>query len=488
MLAGEEVPEHHDARRGHLRQDVPALAQGRGAAPHDELVEAQADEREHHEDGELAPPGEVVPVREDEAHRGEVVEDRRGAEGDARGDDGVDAEGLGEEDHDPEVDARGDDADDAELEELRGELLDATHARPLVQFDVHDVARAPLGLEVGLAHVLAGHAERGDDEAAHQPDGDHDAAPAGDGVARGAAHDRVDEHDEGDDEGDEAHDGHRVHGLDREGRDPLGGERDHLGERVLGLARHALLAAVVDLVGPEAEGGDDAAQEEVGLAVLREGLEGASAHEAEVRAVVDELGPQLVHKAVVGLRGVALEAGVRVAVVADAVDHLGAGRPLVHHPLDHVHVVLEVGVDRDGDVAAAGEGIHKPRVEGALVPLVVRELDPGEDAVGRVEGLDDAPRGVLRAVVHEDYAALGRDLALAHQVADGVREDLAREGEDLLLVVAGDDDTEQRRAVAPRRRDDVEVSVAQGVSPNNLCILMVLSISQYTIGLIDLHV
>ena len=125
--------------------------------------------------------------------------------------------------------------------------------------------------------------------------------------------------------------GDEADGPHRQARDAVDGERHHLGERVVGLARHALVALVVDGRAPEAHERHHAAQEQVDLAEPRERLQGVLRHEAVVGVVVDALhahGPQ---QAVEALGGGALEGRVGLAGGAHAVDHVAAVEVGVDH-------------------------------------------------------------------------------------------------------------------------------------------------------------
>jgi phosphatidylglycerol:prolipoprotein diacylglycerol transferase len=86
----------------------------------------------------------------------------------------------------------------------------------------------------------------------------------------------------------------------------------------------------------------------------------------------------------------ALLEGVVLLCVLFALSRHRPARP--HHLLDYVDVVLEIRVNGDRNVAAAIERVHETRVEGALVPFVVGELDAGEDVIALMKRGDDVPR------------------------------------------------------------------------------------------------
>ena len=95
-LARHEVP-HHDDERGAYLHDEVVDAQKLHARPHAAVVEAQADNRQHDEDGELAPAAHALLMGEHVAHRRRVVEHDRGRERNGGADEVVHAERLGEQ-------------------------------------------------------------------------------------------------------------------------------------------------------------------------------------------------------------------------------------------------------------------------------------------------------------------------------------------------------------------------------------------------------
>ena len=59
----------------------------------------------------------------------------------------------------------------------------------------------------------------------------------------------------------------------------------------------------------------------------------------------------------------ALESGVGLAPLAHAVDDFDAGVELVHHLLDHIDVILQIGVNPDQRVAIGAEESGDKRVQ-----------------------------------------------------------------------------------------------------------------------------
>ena len=188
--------------------------------------------------------------------------------------------------------------------------------------------------------------------------------------------------------------------------------------------------------------------------VVRERFERGGVHETVVGVVVNEIGAEELHKAVVRAGGRALEERIGGARGAHAADDAAALFVFFDHFIHRVDVVLQIGVDADGDVAP-GARPHEPRGERVLVAAVADLAQTGEVRVAFVERADDAPRRVLRAVVHEHDAALRRDGARVDQIAELFPEHRRGERQSLFLVVAGHDNIKDRKrfhsAFFPRR-------------------------------------
>ena len=301
-----------------------------------------------------------------------------------------------------------------------------------------------LGLQVDLANVLAYDAQGQHLHASHEEHGRRGGGPSGDRAAQGVG--REHPHD-----GHEARERHRearprdeAYGPHRQARDAVDGQRQHLGERVVGAARHALVALVVDARGPEPHERHHAAQEQVHLAELGEPVQGRRAQQAVVRVVVDALHAHGLEQAVEGLRREALEERVGLAAGAHSVDHVAAVEVGVDHLLHRGDVVLAVAVDRDGGVAAPAR-LHEAAEQRVLVPAVAGERAAAVGGIGGGQLPDDLPGAIAAAVVHEQHVGARRHLALGEQVVELCLEEPARDGEDLLLVVAGDDDCQHGR-------------------------------------------
>lgn len=154
---------------------------------------------------------------------------------------------------------------------------------------------------------------------------------------------------------------HHADGLHRERRDAIDGKIEHLRERILRFACEAFGAVVIDLGRRVAHEWNEAADEEVALAVFQQMLHGTAAHQAEVGMVINGFGTHRAHHAVEGQRGGALEPGVGLALAAHAIDDVCALAPLVHHFGYGLHIVLEVGVDGHHHVGPVlGHGQPRP--------------------------------------------------------------------------------------------------------------------------------
>src|SRR5690606_29008159 len=80
----------------------------------------------------------------------------------------------------------------------------------------------------------------------------------------------------------------------------------------------------------------------------------------------------------------------------------------VDHFLDHVDVVLEVGVDTDDGVAV---GLEQTSQEGVLMAAVAAQLDAHDGHLTLYERLHDLPSAIAAAVVDKIDPALLRYLS-----------------------------------------------------------------------------
>lgn len=206
------------------------------------------------------------------------------------------------------------------------------------------------GFHVDFADVFADDAEGEHDESADEPDRDHHGPPSCDGVAEPERDEHVDEHADGHEDGQEPGAGDEAQRFRGERGDALDREGDHLLQRVFGFAGLAFAALVVDLAGPVAERGHDAAQEQVDLVVFAERVERLAAHEPVV-GVGHGLGAHPFEHLVEGFGGGALEPGVLPARGAHA-DH-----PCCAGGLNGVS--SRIGCDERGATADSSMLIHQ---------------------------------------------------------------------------------------------------------------------------------
>ena len=83
---------------------------------------------------------------------------------------------------------------------------------------------------------------------------------------------------------------------------------------------------------------------------------------------------------------------------------------------------------------------HQPRQQGVLVPSVAGEVHAAKERTVPVEGRNDGPGGVLRAVVDQHYAASRRDLPKCDQGLQLGAQPFGGLGQDSFLIVTGNDD------------------------------------------------
>ena len=221
----------------------------------------------------------------------------------------------------------------------------------------------------------------------------------------------------------------------RERRDRVQREAEHPRERVLGLAGVARVAVVGHGRLRVADPHRHPAQEAVALAHRQQGVERAAVQQAEVAGVVLELDlGELVEQPVEPARGAQLEARLAVALLADGVDDVAPGPPVVEHRRDHLGRVLEIGVEHHDGVAA---GVVEAGGERRLVAEVPRQVDDAHPRVVRGQRLELHRGAVGGPVVDEDELEGQRVQGRAH-----ARVELLDRG---VLVVDGRHDADQRQ-------------------------------------------
>ena len=136
------------------------------------------------------------------------------------------------------------------------------------------------------------------------------------------------------------------------------------------------------------------------LAQLLHRIDHAAAHQAEVADIGWQRHfAEIVHDAVERRGGGLLQPAIAGAQAALRIDHVVAGAPGSDETRDHLGRVLQVGVDHDHRVAL---GMVEPGGGGDLLAEIARQVDDGDVAVGLLQQLDDAQRGVAAAVVDVD--------------------------------------------------------------------------------------
>ena len=117
----------------------------------------------------------------------------------------------------------------------------------------------------------------------------------------------VDEDAEGREHEEETQHEQHPDGAHGEGGDAVGGEVEHLQERIFCGACRAFPATVAHLLLTVAEERDDTPQEKVAFAVFQKVGHGASSHQTEIGVVAHALGSERLHGAVECFRRRALK-------------------------------------------------------------------------------------------------------------------------------------------------------------------------------------
>ena len=257
-----------------------------------------------------------------------------------------------------------------------------------------------LGFQVDLSDVGPDDPQGKELDAGQEREDADDGSPAGYGGTGEALEKGPEAGQEAEERHDKAQDGDPADGLDRKGGDPVEGQAQHLGQRVVGLPGHPLLPLVEDLVRGKAHQGDHPPEEEVDFLEVGKLLEDPVGDEPVVRVVVYRLHPHGSQELVKGFSGEALEEGVAGPVRTDAIDYLHTGQVLVHHGIHSGDVVLAIAVNGDGDVHLA-LGLHEAGQDGVLVAPVPGLAHTDEDLILVRQFFDDFPGPVLGPVVHK---------------------------------------------------------------------------------------
>jgi len=207
------------------------------------------------------------------------------------------------------------------------------------------------------------------------------------------------------------------------------GEPHHLLERVLGGARGAFCAVVLDADFLEAYPAHEPAQKAAPFGEVLELVHHAAVHEAVVAGIGRNVDArELADEAVEAERGKALEDSFALALVPLRVNDLVALAPLDHHLVDQAGRILQVAVDNHYRIAG---GMVEARAEGGLVAKVTAEVDNLVVRVARKQALDNFAGAVLGTVVHENEFVL--------VFLEFLLEDAVRFGNDFFFVKNGND-------------------------------------------------
>ena len=140
------------------------------------------------------------------------------------------------------------------------------------------------------------------------------------------------------------------------------------------------MALVGDDIGLVADEGHDTAQKQVHLAEFRQSLQGPPAHETVIRMVEHDFHAHGLHDLVEALGCEFFKEGVGIPGASDAVYHIISLVVFLHHLVDDVHVILQIGVQRNGHIRFLFCR-HKPSQQRVLMALIPGQLDAGIDGV-----------------------------------------------------------------------------------------------------------
>ena len=120
--------------------------------------------------------------------------------------------------------------------------------------------------------------------------------------------------------------------------------------------------------------------------------------------VVDAFHTQAFHEFVESEGRVALEPSVGLALAPHAIDDVATFMILLHHVAHHCHIVLQVGIDANGDVGPFA-GSLEPGQKGILMSHIASKFHATHLRVLLRVLLDELPCVVDRAVVDIEYTA-----------------------------------------------------------------------------------
>ena len=194
----------------------------------------------------------------------------------------------------------------------------------------------------------------------------------------------------------------------RKAGDGIHRQRDHLAQRVIGLACETRVAFVRegDLV--EA---DEAHQPTDEAIALRHGIElvnHPTGHQAEVARVGRNVGVDHAAEHPVEQRsGAALESGLAVALAALAIDNVIALAQLLQHWAEQFGRVLQIGIEHEHQLPAH---IVQASSQRELVAVIARQVDRHDPRITLRVRADHIPAGILRSVIDQDeLEPVGKD-------------------------------------------------------------------------------
>ena len=188
---------------------------------------------------------------------------------------------------------------------------------------------------------------------------------------------------------------------------------------------------------PETHLSDDATEEHITLVIALQRDCRATAEQAIIGMVVNNIYPKAFHQLVEAMRCGSLEPAIGAAGTPHSHHHLVACRIEAHHLAHRLWVVLEVGVDSDDGVGLKliHGGVDASQ-QSVLVAAVGGKLNAGHARVGGVMLANELPGIVARTVVHQQQTTIGGGLAVGYNRAQDAAEALDSGGQHLLLVVA----------------------------------------------------
>ena len=250
---------------------------------------------------------------------------------------------------------------------------------------------------------------------------------------------RVQQHHQRNEENHDACIGDQPKGLDGEAGDAVDGKGQHFFEGIFAFSGEALAALVKHGVALEAYHGRQSPQEQIDLLELGQRVQGPVAHQPVVRVVEDDVHPHAAHQPVEHQRSFPLEEGVLFPFAAHTVDDFAALAVLLDELVHGVHVVLQIRIHGNADVAAV-PGRHQPGQQRVLVAPVPAQLHALEQGIFLVQAGNQLPCAVLAAVVYQQHLAVLGDEPLFHQAAHFDHQPPGRFRQHFFFIITGNDD------------------------------------------------